>query len=135
MSSHHWDSDAVDVDLLDAGADVGAVFDISGNSKKTNTVATAPIIIHAEGEAQAFSPAARPTRPAKTIPVPTPAKTMPDHCCLSCRARIGIAHAETPTSRTVKPAATPVADAGTSLHDGDRIKTMFAEEFERLRVR
>jgi multidrug efflux pump subunit AcrA (membrane-fusion protein) len=28
-----------------------------------------------------------------------------------------------------------VADAGTSLHDGDRIKTMFAEELDRTRVR
>ena len=28
-----------------------------------------------------------------------------------------------------------VADAGTSLHDGDRIKTMFADELDRARVR
>jgi multidrug efflux pump subunit AcrA (membrane-fusion protein) len=28
-----------------------------------------------------------------------------------------------------------VADAGTSLHDGDRIKTMFADELDRVRVR
>src|ERR1700681_2918953 len=28
-----------------------------------------------------------------------------------------------------------VADAGTSLHDGDKIKTMFAEELDRTRVR
>jgi multidrug efflux pump subunit AcrA (membrane-fusion protein) len=28
-----------------------------------------------------------------------------------------------------------VADAGSSLHDGDRIKTMFAEDVDRLRVR
>jgi multidrug efflux pump subunit AcrA (membrane-fusion protein) len=28
-----------------------------------------------------------------------------------------------------------VADAGTSLHDGDQIKTMFAEELDRVRVR
>jgi RND family efflux transporter MFP subunit len=28
-----------------------------------------------------------------------------------------------------------VADAGTSLHDGDQIKTMFAEELDRTRVR
>jgi multidrug efflux pump subunit AcrA (membrane-fusion protein) len=28
-----------------------------------------------------------------------------------------------------------VADAGTSLHDGDRIKTMFADELEKTRVR
>jgi multidrug efflux pump subunit AcrA (membrane-fusion protein) len=28
-----------------------------------------------------------------------------------------------------------VADAGTSLHDGDRIKTMFAEDLDRTRVR
>ncbi len=28
-----------------------------------------------------------------------------------------------------------VADAGSSLHDGDKIKTMFAEEFDRTRVR
>lgn len=30
---------------------------------------------------------------------------------------------------------TVVADAGTSLHDGDQIKTMFAEELDRVRVR
>ena len=30
---------------------------------------------------------------------------------------------------------TVVADAGTSLHDGDRIKTMFADELERTRTR
>jgi multidrug efflux pump subunit AcrA (membrane-fusion protein) len=30
---------------------------------------------------------------------------------------------------------TVVADAGTSLHDGDQIKTMFAEELDRTRVR
>ena len=30
---------------------------------------------------------------------------------------------------------TVVADAGTSLHDGDQIKTMFTEELERTRVR
>ena len=28
-----------------------------------------------------------------------------------------------------------VADAGSSLHDGDRIKTMFAEDLDRTRVR
>jgi hypothetical protein len=28
-----------------------------------------------------------------------------------------------------------VADAGTSLHDGDQIKTMFADELDRVRVR
>jgi multidrug efflux pump subunit AcrA (membrane-fusion protein) len=28
-----------------------------------------------------------------------------------------------------------VADAGTSLHDGDRIKTMFAEDLDRTQVR
>ena len=28
-----------------------------------------------------------------------------------------------------------VADAGTSLHDGDQIKTMFADELDRTRVR
>jgi hypothetical protein len=28
-----------------------------------------------------------------------------------------------------------VADAGTSLHDGDQIKTMFADELDRSRVR
>jgi hypothetical protein len=28
-----------------------------------------------------------------------------------------------------------VADAGSSLHDGDQIKTMFAEELDRTRVR
>jgi len=28
-----------------------------------------------------------------------------------------------------------VADAGTSLHDGDQIKTMFADELERTRTR
>jgi multidrug efflux pump subunit AcrA (membrane-fusion protein) len=28
-----------------------------------------------------------------------------------------------------------VADAGTSLHDGDKIKTMFADELDRVRVR
>ena len=28
-----------------------------------------------------------------------------------------------------------VADAGTSLHDGDQVKTMFAEELDRVRVR
>ena len=28
-----------------------------------------------------------------------------------------------------------VADAGTSLHDGDQIKTMFAEELDRTRSR
>jgi hypothetical protein len=28
-----------------------------------------------------------------------------------------------------------VADAGSSLHDGDKIKTMFAEELDRTRVR
>jgi multidrug efflux pump subunit AcrA (membrane-fusion protein) len=30
---------------------------------------------------------------------------------------------------------TVVADAGTSLHDGDQIKTMFADELDRVRVR
>jgi multidrug efflux pump subunit AcrA (membrane-fusion protein) len=30
---------------------------------------------------------------------------------------------------------TVVADAGTSLHDGDQVKTMFADELERTRVR
>jgi multidrug efflux pump subunit AcrA (membrane-fusion protein) len=30
---------------------------------------------------------------------------------------------------------TVVADAGSSLHDGDQIKTMFADEFDRTRVR
>jgi len=30
---------------------------------------------------------------------------------------------------------TVVADAGTSLHDGDQIKTMFADELERTRTR
>ncbi len=30
---------------------------------------------------------------------------------------------------------TVVADAGTSLHDGDQVKTMFAEELDRTRVR
>jgi RND family efflux transporter MFP subunit len=30
---------------------------------------------------------------------------------------------------------TVVADAGTSLHDGDQVKTMFAEELDRVRVR
>ena len=28
-----------------------------------------------------------------------------------------------------------VADAGTSLHDGDQVKTMFADELDRVRVR
>jgi hypothetical protein len=28
-----------------------------------------------------------------------------------------------------------VADAGSSLHDGDRIKTMFAEDIDKARVR
>ena len=28
-----------------------------------------------------------------------------------------------------------VADAGTSLHDGDQVKTMFAEDLDRPRVR
>jgi hypothetical protein len=28
-----------------------------------------------------------------------------------------------------------VADAGTSLHDGDQVKTMFADELERTRTR
>jgi len=28
-----------------------------------------------------------------------------------------------------------VADAGSSLHDGDQIKTMFAEELDRAQVR
>jgi hypothetical protein len=28
-----------------------------------------------------------------------------------------------------------VADAGSSLHDGDQIKTMFAEDLDRVRVR
>jgi hypothetical protein len=28
-----------------------------------------------------------------------------------------------------------VADAGTSLHDGDQVKTMFADELERTRAR
>jgi multidrug efflux pump subunit AcrA (membrane-fusion protein) len=28
-----------------------------------------------------------------------------------------------------------VADAGSSLHDGDQIKTMFAEDLDRTRVR
>ena len=28
-----------------------------------------------------------------------------------------------------------VADAGSSLHDGDQIKTMFADELDRTRVR
>ena len=28
-----------------------------------------------------------------------------------------------------------VADAGTSLHDGDQVKTMFADELDRTRVR
>jgi hypothetical protein len=30
---------------------------------------------------------------------------------------------------------TVVADAGSSLHDGDRIKTVLAEEIDRTRVR
>jgi hypothetical protein len=30
---------------------------------------------------------------------------------------------------------TVVADAGTSLHEGDQIKTMFADELERTRAR
>ena len=30
---------------------------------------------------------------------------------------------------------TVVADAGTSLHDGDQVKTMFADQLERTRVR
>jgi hypothetical protein len=28
-----------------------------------------------------------------------------------------------------------IADAGSSLHDGDQIKTMFADELDRTRVR
>ena len=28
-----------------------------------------------------------------------------------------------------------VADAGTSLHDGDQIKTVFADDLDRVRVR
>jgi hypothetical protein len=28
-----------------------------------------------------------------------------------------------------------VADAGTSLHDGDQVKTVFADELDRVRVR
>jgi multidrug efflux pump subunit AcrA (membrane-fusion protein) len=35
----------------------------------------------------------------------------------------------------VKEGELVVADAGTSLHDGDQVKTMFADEFDRSRVR
>ena len=37
--------------------------------------------------------------------------------------------------RSVEPGEIVVADAGSSLHDGDRIKTMFAEDLDRTRVR
>jgi multidrug efflux pump subunit AcrA (membrane-fusion protein) len=35
----------------------------------------------------------------------------------------------------VREGESVVADAGTSLHDGDQVKTMFADEFDRSRVR
>lgn len=35
----------------------------------------------------------------------------------------------------LKQDETVVADAGTSLHDGDRVKPMFADDLDRSRVR
>ena len=52
------------------------------------------------------------------------------------RVRVGLT-SETSTEilEGLDVGETVVADAGTSLHDGDQVKTMFADELERTRVR
>ena len=52
------------------------------------------------------------------------------------RVRVGLT-SETSTEilEGLDVGETVVADAGTSLHDGDQIKTMFADELERTRAR
>ena len=71
-----------------------------------STMATMPSATQVAREPKASMPAARPNRPANAIPMPTPAKTCPDHSSLPWRARIGIAHADVPTSTKA------LADAG-----------------------
>ena len=52
------------------------------------------------------------------------------------RVRVGLT-SETSTEilEGLDVGETVVADAGTSLHDGDQVKTMFADELERTRAR
>jgi multidrug efflux pump subunit AcrA (membrane-fusion protein) len=52
------------------------------------------------------------------------------------KVRVGlVSDTSTEILEGVEPGETVVADAGSSLHDGDRIKTMFAEDLDRTRVR
>jgi multidrug efflux pump subunit AcrA (membrane-fusion protein) len=52
------------------------------------------------------------------------------------RVRVGlVSDTSTEILDGVKEGEVVVADAGTSLHDGDQIKPMFADEFDRSRVR
>ena len=57
------------------------------------------------------------------------------HVQLSVRVS-GSGHVtSTPPGVSCPGTCSSVFDAGSSLHDGDRIKTMFAEELDRSRVR
>jgi multidrug efflux pump subunit AcrA (membrane-fusion protein) len=52
------------------------------------------------------------------------------------KVRIGlVSETDTEILEGLDVGETVVADAGSSLHDGDQIKTMFADEFDRSRVR
>src|ERR1700756_1349688 len=78
---------------LDLSSGIGA-----GQSKTAGPRAMIPSTIQVVGDPQAPTPAVRPTKPVKAIPIPTPANIRPDHCSRPLRASIGIAHADTPTS-------------------------------------
>jgi multidrug efflux pump subunit AcrA (membrane-fusion protein) len=52
------------------------------------------------------------------------------------RVRVGlVSDSSTEILEGIEAGETVVADAGSSLHDGDQIKTMFAEDIDRTRVR
>ena len=52
------------------------------------------------------------------------------------RVRVGLtSDSQTEILEGVEVGEIVVADAGSSLHDGDQIKTMFADELDRTRVR
>jgi hypothetical protein len=62
---------------------VGAASAASGRQSATaSLIAMMPSAIQVAREPKASMPAATPNRPANAIPMPTPAKTCPDHCSL-----------------------------------------------------
>src|SRR5690242_1684797 len=93
---------------LDGAASLASGFHVT----QASTVATIPMTNHTAEAPQTYSPAARPMRPARTIPTPTPEKTTPVHFALPIFAGIETAQAETPIK--TKALAAPPENRKTS---------------------